>query len=123
MNEEQRQRQMDFIVETLARVSVRIDSITEKVDDLAEKVDALADVQVKSEQEREADAVRLARLEEAFVALSQLSQRFVERLDEREARINAHEINIAEHHARLANVENAIVMLTRLVSEGRNGTA
>jgi hypothetical protein len=102
MSEEERQRQMDFIVNTLAQISA-------KVDNLAQVVDGLAEVQTRSEQERRADVVRLARLEDSFVTLSLLSQRFVERLD--------------EHQTRISDVENAIVILTRLVSERQNGKA
>jgi hypothetical protein len=65
MNEEERQRQMDFIINTLASLSARIDSLVE-----SQKI---------SEQEQRADAVRLARLEEAFVTVSRLSQRYDER--------------------------------------------
>jgi chromosome segregation ATPase len=114
MTEEERQRQMDFIVNTLAQASAKIDGIAEKVDSIAEKVDSLAEMQKLSEQERQvseqerkADAVRIARLEEAFVAVSHLLQRFDERLD--------------EHQTRISDVENAIVILTSLVSERQNG--
>jgi chromosome segregation ATPase len=114
MSEEERQRQMDFIVNTLASASAKIDSITEKVNGLAE-MQKLSEQERQmseqerrvSEQERKADAVRIARLEEAFVVVSRLSQRFDERLD--------------EHETRISDVENAIVMLTRLVSERQNG--
>jgi hypothetical protein len=54
-----------------------------------------------------ADAVRVGRLEEAFVTLTQLSERVVDRLD--------------EHHARLITVEDAMVTLTRLVAEKNGG--
>lgn len=94
MSEDERKRQMDFILNNLAQISA--------------KVDALADAQLKSDQVQLADAVRISRLEEAFVTLTQLSERVVERLD--------------EHDARIATIENAVVMLTRLV-EQRNGGA
>ena len=94
MSEEERQRQMDFILNNLAQVSA--------------KVDALADAQMKSDQVQRADAVRIGRLEEAFVTLTQLSERVFDRLD--------------EHNARITTVEDAIVTLTRLV-ERRNGGA
>jgi hypothetical protein len=94
MSEDERQRQMDFILNNLAQISA--------------KVDALSEGQLKSDQVQRADAVRLGRLEEAFVTLTQLSERVIERLD--------------EHDARITTVENAIVMLTRLV-EQRNGGA
>jgi hypothetical protein len=94
MSEDERQRQMDFILNSLAQLTVKIDGLTENVD-------GLADIQ-------RADAVRIGRLEEAFVTLTQLSERVVDRLD--------------EHNARITNVEDAIVTLTRLV-EQRNGGA
>ncbi len=94
MSEDERQCQMDFILNNLAQISA--------------KVDALSDAQLKSDQVQRADAVRIGRLEEAFVTLTQLSERVVERLD--------------EHNARITTVENAIVTLTRL-AEQRNGGA
>ncbi len=100
MSDEERQRQMDFIVNTLANVTVRLDGLTEKVD-------GMAAVQAQVERERQANAVRISRLEESFVTLTQLSQRFFERLD--------------DHEGRIGDVEQAMVMLTKLVSEGRNG--
>jgi plasmid stabilization system protein ParE len=114
MNEEERQRQMDFIVNNLAAASAKIDGLAEKVDSLAE-MHKLSEQERRmseqerrvSEQERKADVVRIARLEEAFVVLSHLSQRFDERLD--------------EHQTQISDVKNAIVILTRLVSERQNG--
>lgn len=100
MSEDERQRQMDFILNTLAKLTVKIDSLTENVDGLAENVDGLADIQ-------RADAVRIGRVEEAFVTLTQLSERVVDRLD--------------EHNARITTVEDAIVTLTRLVAERNDG--
>jgi hypothetical protein len=94
MSEDERQRQMEFILNNLARVSA--------------KLDALADSQVKSDQVQRADDLRIGRLEEALVTLTQLSGRVVDRLD--------------EHNARIATVEDAIVTLARLV-EQRNGGA
>ncbi|HKR00665.1 MAG TPA: hypothetical protein VJT09_08325 [Pyrinomonadaceae bacterium] len=86
MSEDERQRQMDFIHDSLAQLTA--------------KVDGLADIQ-------RGDAVRTGRLEEAFVTLTRLSERVVDRLD--------------EHNARIANVEDAIVTLTRLVEQGKSG--
>jgi hypothetical protein len=94
MSEDERQRQMDFILNSLAQLTVKLDGLTGNVD-------GLTDIQ-------RADAVRIGRLEEAFVTLTQLSERVVDRLD--------------EHNARITNVEDAIVTLTRLV-EQRNGGA
>jgi Mg2+ and Co2+ transporter CorA len=61
MREDERQRQMDFILNNLAQISA--------------KVDALSDAQLKSDQVQRANAVRIGRLEEAFVTLTQLSGR------------------------------------------------
>jgi hypothetical protein len=73
---------MDFITNTLANLSTKIDGIAVVVDGLAMATDSLASAQTKSEQERRDDTVRLAHLEDAFVAVSSLSQRYDERLDE-----------------------------------------
>jgi len=101
MSNDERQRQMDFILNNLAQLTVKLDGLTEKVDGLTGNVGGLVDIQ-------RADAVRIGRLEEAFVTLTQLSERVVDRLD--------------EHNARITGVEDAIVTLTRLV-EQRNGGA
>ncbi|MDT4955559.1 MAG: hypothetical protein QOJ02_3697 [Acidobacteriota bacterium] len=85
MSEEERQRQMDFVVNTLAQLTA--------------KIDGMADIQ-------KADAVRIGRVEDAFVTLTKLSERVVDRLD--------------EHHERIDGIEQAIITLTRLV-EQRNG--
>ena len=108
MSEDERQRQMDFIVNNLAQLTVKLDSLTEKVDDLTENVDSLTgNVDGLADIQR-ADAVRIGRIEEAFVTLTQLSGRLVDRLD--------------EHNARITTVEDAVVTLIRLV-EQRNGGA
>jgi hypothetical protein len=101
MSEDERQLQMDFILNALAKLTMKLDGLTERADSLTANVDNLTNIQ-------RADAVRIGRLEEAFVTLKQLSERIVERLD--------------EHDARTTAFENAIVMLTRLV-EQRNGEA
>jgi hypothetical protein len=107
MNEEERQRQMDFISNTLAHASAKIDSLAE-MHKLTEQERRMSEQDRRmSEQERKADAVRLARVEEALVALSRLSQRSVERLD--------------EHEEQISDVKKAIVILTRLANERQNG--
>jgi ABC-type transporter Mla subunit MlaD len=141
MTDEERQRQMDFIVETLARVSVRLE---------------------QTELERKADAVRISRLEETLVTYSELSQRIYERLDdafvniaqlsdnisrqseriaqqsdniahqsERISRLSAGMYQLSErvaerlenHESRIVNVEEAIVILTKLLNRGDNGAS
>jgi hypothetical protein len=68
MTDEHRQRQMDFIINTLANITA---------------------TQERSELERKADAVRIGRLEDSMITLTQVSetltqlaQRSDERLDE-----------------------------------------
>jgi len=101
MSEDERQRQMDFILNTLAQLTAKIDGMADIQRVEAVRTDQLANIQ-------QADAIRSGRVEEAFVTLTQLSERVVDRLD--------------EHNARITNVEDAIVTLTRLV-EQRNGGA
>ncbi|MCA1555664.1 MAG: hypothetical protein LC747_03140 [Acidobacteria bacterium] len=59
------------------------------------------------QEERARDGERLARVERAFVQLTELAVSANERMN--------------EHDARLASVEKAIVMLTRLVSGQKDG--
>lgn len=66
-NEEERQRQMDFIVDTLAQISARFD---------------------QAEVERRADAVRIGRIEEAFTSVARLLVRYDERASETGARLS-----------------------------------
>ena len=94
MCEEERQRQMDFILNSLAQLTVKLDGLTGNVN-------GLADIQ-------RADAVRIGRIEDAFVTLTQLSERVIDPLD--------------EHNTRLTTVEDAIVTLTGLVAQ-RDGAA
>jgi hypothetical protein len=84
-DEEERQRQMDFIINTLVQLTAKIDSI--------------ANIE-------KADAVSIGRLEDAFVTLTKLSERVVDRLD--------------EDRERIGGIEQAIVTLTHLI-EQRNG--
>jgi hypothetical protein len=58
MSEDERPRQMDFILNSLAQLTVKIDGLTENID-------GLANIQ-------RADAVRIGRIEEAFVTLTRL---------------------------------------------------
>jgi ATP phosphoribosyltransferase regulatory subunit HisZ len=87
MSDEERQRQMDFILNNLPQVTA--------------KIDGLADI-------HKADDARTGRLEDAFVTLTKLEERVVDRLDER--------------HTRIDGIEQAIVQLTRLV-DGSNGSS
>jgi hypothetical protein len=76
---------MDFIVNTVAQLTAKVDGMASN---------------------QKADSVRIGRLEDAFITLTKLSERVVDRLDER--------------HKRIDGIEQAIVTLTRLV-EQRNG--
>ncbi|MBV9957912.1 MAG: hypothetical protein JO360_05790 [Acidobacteria bacterium] len=123
MTDEERQRQMDFIVETLARITVRIDRLGERVEGIGKKVDGLAALQAQAELERKADAVRISRVEEALVQHSELFQRMVERLDVSFKNISQLTERSNEHDARIANVEDAIVVLKNLLNRSGNGTS
>jgi hypothetical protein len=107
MTDEERQRQMDFIVNTLARLSV--------------KVDALVDTQAQAELERKADAVRIGRVEDSLVTLTQLSETLTQLAQRFDERLEKHDERLNEHQAEIVDVKQAVVILTKLVSEGRNG--
>ena len=81
------ERMMQFILEKQAQFTANIQMLQE---------------------ERARDTERLARLERAFVQLTELAVSASERMN--------------EHDARLAKVEEAIVMLTRLVSGEKDGS-
>ena len=72
---------------------------------LEQQAQFMANIQILQEQ-RARDDERLARLEGAFVQLTELAVSANERMN--------------EHDARLVRVEEAIVMLTRLVG-GKDG--
>jgi|GEM_PF-6424870 len=95
MTNEEFERQKEFILNNLARVSAKLDSV--------------AEIQERSELERKADEARSGRLEESFVTLTQLVQRHQE----------WHE----NHQSRIDGIEEALVILTRLANEGRHGQA
>jgi hypothetical protein len=109
MSNEEFERQKEFILNNLARVSAKLDAVGDKLDGLAVRVDGIAALQEKSELERKADEVRIGRLEESFTVLTQLVQRHQE----------WHE----NHQSRIDGIEEALVILTRLANEGRNGQA
>jgi len=72
---------------------------------LEQQAQFMANIQIFQEQ-RARDEGRLARLEHAFVQLTELAVSANERMN--------------EHDARITRVEEAVVMLTRLVG-GRDG--
>lgn len=86
MSEDERQRQMDFILDSLARLSAN--------------TDRMAELQARDPQ-------RIKRLEESFILLTQMARSHEERHDRTEARV--------------ANMEEAVALLTRIVSKDSNG--
>ena len=97
MSDEERQRQMDFILDTLARLTANTDRIAE--------MQARQDERWARENEhRIRDRDRLARLEASFVVLTELAQRHEDRLDQGDARA--------------ANLEAAVTELRRLTGQG-----
>ncbi|HZH32430.1 MAG TPA: hypothetical protein VEY11_16820 [Pyrinomonadaceae bacterium] len=91
MTEEERQRQIEFILDTLARLTAKTDQLTDS--QAAEREDSVR------------DRARLVRLEESFVVLTELASRHEERLD--------------QNDRRSARLEESIAELRRLT--GRNG--
>jgi ABC-type transporter Mla subunit MlaD len=97
MTDEERQRQMDFIINQQAQLTVTVGQLAEKVDHLAEKVDHLAGSvdRIAEKVDRTADSVI------ALLAIAEIHDQEIKETDER---LNAL-INIVERH----------------ISEGRNG--
>lgn len=83
---------------------------------LEQQAQFMANIQILQEQ-RARDEGRLARLERAFVQLTELAVSANERMNEQEARSTE---RMREHDTRLARVEEAVVMLARLVG-GKDG--
>ena len=82
MTEEERQRQIEFILDTLARLTAKTDQLT--------------DSQVAEREGSVRDRARLVRLEESFVVLTELASRHEERLDQNDRRAARLEESIAE---------------------------
>jgi hypothetical protein len=61
----------------------------------------------KLEEIQKADAVRIGRVEESIITLTRIAQGFDERLD--------------NHQEQITDVKQAVVMLAKIVGEGRNG--
>ena len=78
---------------------------------LEQQAQFMANIQILQEQ-RARDEGRLARVERAFVQLTELAVSANDRMNEQDARNNE---RMDEHNERLARVEEAVVMLTRLV--------
>jgi hypothetical protein len=105
MTEEERQRQMDFILDTLARLTAITDGLAYKIDGLTDTVGGLAESHVTERERSAREHARLIRLEESFVMLLELAGRHEERLD--------------QNDRRSARLEESIAELRRLT--GRNG--
>ncbi len=106
MSEEEMQRKVEFIVETLA-------SLTTRIDKFAERTDKLAEAQTTDSAARVKDAARTARLEASFVMLTELARSADERADRTEYRV----AGLEEAYVNLAKI------VERIESEGRNGKA
>lgn len=79
---------------------------------LEQQAQFMANVQILQEQ-RARDTERVARLERAFIQLTELAVSANERM-------NGHDERMNEQDVRLVRVEEAVVMLTRLVG-GKDG--
>lgn len=114
MTDEERQRTMEFILEQQAQFSVNLQKL-EEIQKQAELERKASELDRKaSELERKADAVRIGRVEESMITLTRLSEslaRIAQRHDER----------LDEHAEQISDVKQAVVILTRIVNEGRNG--
>ncbi|MFN2454238.1 MAG: hypothetical protein ABR577_08460 [Pyrinomonadaceae bacterium] len=128
MSEEEMQRKIEFIVETLASVSTMIDKLTEtqakdavrvsqleesfvlltelarSADERADRIDKLVEVQAK-------DTVRVAQLEKSFVLLTELARSADERADRTEYRV----AGLEEAYVNLAKI------VERIEGQDRNG--
>jgi hypothetical protein len=82
MTEEERQRQMEFILDTLARLTATTSQLAES--DVAER------------KRGARDQARIVRLEESFVVLADLASRYEERLDRNDRRAARLEESTAE---------------------------
>lgn len=96
MTEEERQRQMDFILDTLARLTTMTDGLAYKIGGLTDMVGGLAESQAVERERSARDQARLIRLEESFVVLTDLAGRHEERLDQNDRRAARLEESIAE---------------------------
>jgi hypothetical protein len=86
MTDEERQRQMEFILDTLARLT----ATTERLAEMQARQDerwAHEDERWAREEERDArEHTRLTRLEQSFVMLIELAERHEEQLDQNDTR-------------------------------------
>jgi hypothetical protein len=96
MTGEERQRQMDFILDTLARLTATTDGLAYKIGGLTDTVGGLAESHVAERERSARDQARVVRLEESFVVLADLASRHEERLDQNDRRSVRLEESIAE---------------------------
>ncbi|MBV9957825.1 MAG: hypothetical protein JO360_05355 [Acidobacteria bacterium] len=113
MTDEERQRQMEFIVNTLANITV-----LQEQAQLDRK---------QAELERKADAVRIGRVEESMVTLTQLNQALTQLAQRHDERLDEHQHQITnlrdEHQGQITDLKEAIVILTKIMNKGTNGQA
>ncbi len=132
MTDEERQRQMDFIINTLAGVTVKVDALvdTQKQAELERKATELnrKAEHEQAELERKADAVRIGRLEEAMVTLARVEQNLIrlveksnKRLDVHRVRIDKHKTQLDEHETQIIDLKQILAVLTRIMNERHNG--
>ena len=96
MTEEERQRQMEFILDTLARLTATTDALAYKIGGVADMIGGLAESHVIARERIERDQARIVRLEESFVLLLELAGRHEERLDQNDRRAARLEESMAE---------------------------
>lgn len=117
MNDEERQRQMDFIVDQQAQITVRLDQ-------LAEKVDALADSQLRAEG-------RWTQTEGGIRALLAIAELHEQEIKAHELLISANSRQIAANSKQITALQEAgreteerlnafINTVERLISERRD---
>lgn len=94
MSEDQRQRQMDFILDSMARLSAT--------------TNRLAEFHLH-------DRERMARLETSFVAVAELLRRHEERHDLAERWMAGHEQLHDKAHRWMANIESAVILQLQLI--------
>lgn len=107
MSKEEWQRQIEFIVNTLASVSAKLDEVAEMQRQSEKERLAFERQHQGYEQERKADALRLARVEESYVTMTRLLERYEERLD--------------NHDTRIVDMEQVMEVLTRLLEKYEDG--
>ena len=104
MTNEQMQKAMEFIVETQAQTTVKLDRLSAKVDGLTDSVGALAAVQERSEKKWERTEAGIR----ALLSIAEIHEREIATLTE----------NTRSTDERLNILINTV---ERNISEGRNG--